>query len=203
MSLASRISALASRVGLEVRPRSTPPIPALARAWVCFGYVGTQVVVRASHNVASVTRTAAGRYRVTFAVAMPDANYCWTALPAAAPTAARSALPSCDPAPTRRPLSTSTSVAPPRLHRSTTPPKSTSRCTADGLHQAHLDALEAALVKGEKRVTFGDKTVEYRSVDELQAAIGAVKRDLFEQAVDTGLWPGAPRQIRVTTGKGF
>jgi hypothetical protein len=37
--------------------------------------------------------------------------------------------------------------------------------------QAHLDALEAALVKGEKRVTFGDKTVEYRSVDELQAAI--------------------------------
>ena len=69
--------------------------------------------------------------------------------------------------------------------------------------QAHLDALEAALVKGEKRVTFGDKTVEYRSVDELQAAIAAVKCDLFEQAVDTGLWPGAPRQIRVTTGKGF
>ena len=53
------------------------------------------------------------------------------------------------------------------------------------------------------RVTYGDKTVEYRSVDELQAAIAAVKRDLFEQAVDIGLWPGAPRQIRVTTGKGF
>ena len=69
--------------------------------------------------------------------------------------------------------------------------------------QAHLDALEAALVKGEKRVTFGDKTVEYRSVDELKAAIAAVTRDLFEQAADTGLWPGAPRQIRVTTGKGF
>ena len=30
--------------------------------------------------------------------------------------------------------------------------------------QAHLDALEAALVKGEKRVTFGDKTVEYLSL---------------------------------------
>ena len=69
--------------------------------------------------------------------------------------------------------------------------------------QAHLDALEAALVKGEKRVTFGDKTVEYRSVDEIKAAIAAVKRDLFEQATATGLWPGAPRQIRVTTGKGF
>ncbi|AOS78307.1 MULTISPECIES: phage head-tail joining protein [Hydrogenophaga] len=69
--------------------------------------------------------------------------------------------------------------------------------------QAQLDALEAALAKGEKRVTFGDKTVEYRSVDELMAAIEAVKRNLFEQAAATGLWPGAPRQIRVTTGKGF
>jgi hypothetical protein len=53
-------------------------------------------------------------------------------------------------------------------------------------------------------VTFGDKTVEYRSVDELRPPSRAVKRDrLFEQAVATGLWPGAPRQIRVTTGKGF
>ncbi|WP_445938364.1 phage head-tail joining protein [Pseudomonas sp.] len=69
--------------------------------------------------------------------------------------------------------------------------------------QAQLDVLEAALAKGEKRVTFGDKTVEYRTVDELKTAIDLVKRDLFEQAVDTGLWPGAPRQIRVTTGKGF
>jgi hypothetical protein len=69
--------------------------------------------------------------------------------------------------------------------------------------QAHLDALETALAKGEKRVTFGDKTVEYRTVDELKAAIDVVKRDIFEQAVATGLWPGAPRQIRVTTRKGF
>ena len=68
--------------------------------------------------------------------------------------------------------------------------------------QADLDALQAALAKGEKRVSFGDKTVEYRSVDELQAAIREVKRDIFEQAVATGLWPGAPRQIRVTTSKG-
>jgi hypothetical protein len=69
--------------------------------------------------------------------------------------------------------------------------------------QAHLDALEAALAKGERRVTFADKTVEYRSVDEIKAAIREVKRDLFEQAAATGLWPGAPRQIRVTTNKGF
>ena len=68
--------------------------------------------------------------------------------------------------------------------------------------QADLEALQAALAKGEKRVSFGDKTVEYRSVEELQAAIRQVKRDLFEQAVDTGLWPGAPRQIRIHTTKG-
>ena len=80
MSLASRISALASRVGLEVKTKIDATHPGLARAWVCFGYVGSQIVVRSSHNVASVTRTATGRYRVQFAVAMPDANYCWTAL---------------------------------------------------------------------------------------------------------------------------
>lgn len=66
-----------------------------------------------------------------------------------------------------------------------------------------LTALEAALAKGEKRVTFGDKTVEYRSVEELKEAIRAVERGLSAQAANTGLIPPAPRQIRVTTGKGF
>lgn len=67
--------------------------------------------------------------------------------------------------------------------------------------QADLEALQAALAKGEKRVSFGDKTVEYRSIEELQAAIRAVKRDLHEQAVATGLWPSAPRQIQIHTRK--
>ena len=66
-----------------------------------------------------------------------------------------------------------------------------------------LSALEAALAKGEKRVTFGDKTVEYRSVEELKDAIRAVERGLSAQAANTGLIPPAPRQIRVLTGKGF
>ena len=65
-----------------------------------------------------------------------------------------------------------------------------------------LTALEAALAKGEKRVTFGDKTVEYRSVEELKEAIRAVERGLSAQAANTGLIPPAPRQIRVITGKG-
>ena len=66
-----------------------------------------------------------------------------------------------------------------------------------------LTALEAALAKGERRVTFGDKTVEYRTVDEIKAAIRAVERGLAEQAAATGLVPFPPRQIRVTTSKGF
>jgi hypothetical protein len=66
-----------------------------------------------------------------------------------------------------------------------------------------LTALEAALAKGEKRVTFGDKTVEYRSVEELKEAIRAVERGLSAQAANTGLIPPAPRQIRVVTGKEF
>jgi hypothetical protein len=60
--------------------------------------------------------------------------------------------------------------------------------------QDQLDALEAALARGERRVTFADKTVEYRSVEELKAAIREVKRSIGQSA---------KRQIRVTTNKGF
>ena len=69
--------------------------------------------------------------------------------------------------------------------------------------QTQLEALEMALARGEKMVRYEDKLVEYRSVDELKAAIAEVKRGLFEQARDTGLWPRAVRQIRITTNKGF
>jgi hypothetical protein len=69
--------------------------------------------------------------------------------------------------------------------------------------EEQLTLLESALAKGEKRVTFGDKTVEYRSVEELKEAIRAVERGLSAQAANTGLIPPAPRQIRVLTGKGF
>ena len=50
------------------------------RAWVNFD--GTSVdgsnncAIRASGNVSSVVRTATGKYTITFATAMPDANYC-------------------------------------------------------------------------------------------------------------------------------
>lgn len=61
--------------------------------------------------------------------------------------------------------------------------------------QDQLTALEIALARGEHRVTFADKTVEYRSVDDLKAAIREVKRGL-------GITNSA-RQIRINTDKGF
>jgi hypothetical protein len=67
--------------------------------------------------------------------------------------------------------------------------------------QEQLTALESALAMGERRVSLGDKTVEYRSIDELRLAIRDVRRGLFEQATATGLWPRAPRQVRVLTSK--
>ena len=67
--------------------------------------------------------------------------------------------------------------------------------------QDQLTALESALAKGEKRVTLGDKTVEYRSIDELRLAIREVRKGLAEQATATGLWPRSSRQVRVTTAK--
>lgn len=69
--------------------------------------------------------------------------------------------------------------------------------------ESQLQALEAALAKGERRVSFGDKTVEYRSVEELMAAIREVRRSIAAQTAGTGLRPGAARQIRLTTSKGF
>ena len=69
--------------------------------------------------------------------------------------------------------------------------------------EAQLQALRDALAKGEKRVTFGDKTVEYRTVEELKAAIREVEAAMHNAAVATGLWPRAPLQIRATTHKGF
>ncbi|MCW7542097.1 hypothetical protein OOT46_30335 [Aquabacterium sp. A7-Y] len=61
-----------------------------------------------------------------------------------------------------------------------------------------LQRLQAALAKGERRVSFGDKMVEYRDVDELQAALHEVKRGLAAQ----GRIARPPRQIRITTSKG-
>jgi len=66
------------------------------------------------------------------------------------------------------------------------------------LYPCGLVALQWALANGERRVSLADKSVEYRSVAELKAAIRTVAAALARDA-------GAPpvRQIRVTTSKGF
>ena len=79
MSLASHIAALASRVAAEIKTLVRPEHPGIARAWVSFGYIGSAIQISASHNVATVTRLAAGRYRITFSQPFVDANYCWLA----------------------------------------------------------------------------------------------------------------------------
>ncbi|QDX23814.1 hypothetical protein FP568_23180 [Pandoraea pnomenusa] len=63
---------------------------------------------------------------------------------------------------------------------------------------AQLDALKRALATGERRVSFGDKTVEYRSVEELQVAIRTIEAELARS-----VGRSTKRQIRVTTDKGL
>ena len=79
MSLVAQLSALATRIGTEIKGLIRPDHPGLARAWANFGYVGGTVDLRAAHNVASVSRLAAGRYRITFATPFTDTDYCWVA----------------------------------------------------------------------------------------------------------------------------
>ena len=64
-----------------------------------------------------------------------------------------------------------------------------------------LAALERALATGEQRVTFGDRTVEYRSIDDLIAAIAVVRRGLEEQAIATGNARRRPRRVVIDTDK--
>ena len=79
MSLVAQLSALATRIGTEIKGLTRPDHPGLARAWVNFGYVSGAVQLRAAFNVASVTRLGTGRYRIDFETPFPDAKYCWVA----------------------------------------------------------------------------------------------------------------------------
>ena len=60
----------------------------------------------------------------------------------------------------------------------------------------YLQALREALASGEHRVTYDGKSIEYRSVSDLKAAIAEVEATMARDS-------GAPksRQIRVTTSK--
>jgi hypothetical protein len=64
--------------------------------------------------------------------------------------------------------------------------------------QEQLDALRGALANGVRRVRFSDREIEYRTIDELNAAIAAAEADIAKAS-------GTPiaRHIRISTGKGF
>jgi hypothetical protein len=64
--------------------------------------------------------------------------------------------------------------------------------------EQQLQALRDALANGVRRVRFGDREIEYRTVEELKAAIATAEADLAKAA-------GTPttRQIRISTQKGF
>lgn len=64
--------------------------------------------------------------------------------------------------------------------------------------EEQLQALRNALASGVRRVRFGDREMEYRTVDELRAAIAAAELDVAR----TGATPIA-RHIRISTEKGF
>lgn len=48
--------------------------------------------------------------------------------------------------------------------------------------QKHLDAVETAIARGEKTVRYTDRTVEYRTVDELLKAREEIRSSLINAA---------------------
>ena len=64
--------------------------------------------------------------------------------------------------------------------------------------EQHLQALREALASGEHRVTYDGKSVEYRSVVDLKAAIAEVESQIARAA-----GRHKSRQIRISTSKGL
>ena len=63
---------------------------------------------------------------------------------------------------------------------------------------AQLQALRDALANGVRRVRFGDREIEYRSVEELKAAISAAEAEIAQASTTP-----PTRQIRIYTEKGL
>lgn len=54
---------------------------------------------------------------------------------------------------------------------------------------ADLEAVEKALARGETEVSYGDRTVKYRSVQDLQKVRRAIKAELAEASSSPRLSP--------------
>jgi len=66
-----------------------------------------------------------------------------------------------------------------------------------------LDALKAALIKGEKEVSINDKRIVYRSTSELLEAIHEIEMRLLRANAKRGRIAPVARQILLNTRKGF
>ncbi len=64
--------------------------------------------------------------------------------------------------------------------------------------EEQLQALRNALASGVRRVRFGDREIEYRTVEELRAAIAAAELDVARNSTTP-----ITRHIRISTEKGF
>jgi hypothetical protein len=64
--------------------------------------------------------------------------------------------------------------------------------------EQQLQALRDALAGGVRRVRFGEREIEYRTVEELKAALAAAEAELAKASGRSAI-----RQIRVSTEKGF
>ncbi|MCH8530355.1 MAG: hypothetical protein LAT65_05845 [Saccharospirillum sp.] len=62
--------------------------------------------------------------------------------------------------------------------------------------QNDLDTINKAIARGERRVSFADRTVEYRDMSELLKARDAIQRDLAKGN-------GGPRRVWPMRGTGF
>lgn len=59
-----------------------------------------------------------------------------------------------------------------------------------------LTRIERAIAKGERRVTFSDRTVEYRDISELMQARDAMQTEIRKAS-------GAGRRVRPMRSNGF
>lgn len=65
--------------------------------------------------------------------------------------------------------------------------------------QARRDALQLAMASGERRVSYQDKSVEYRDFDEMRRALQWLDGEIAKLNGD----PVAARQIRMVTRDGY
>lgn len=75
--------------------------------------------------------------------------------------------------------------------------------TAEDL-QAKIDALTDAIGSGEKQVAMGGQQITYRSISEMQTALGLLQQQLRELAVTDGTATKRSRQTYLyQSGRGY